>query len=269
MRSVLTRRQFLALPFGLFFVQARARAEEPARSVLDYDLHLAVLFDLLNFKVSGSVVADVERRLGRYRVTMAGQGTGISTRTEAVGVIRAGRFNPTETRSTHRLRGRESWVVTTYDYDRGQLELHGVSHTLVLGRRRQVDDVLPLPPGQHVDDLVSAVLNFADNTLDREPDGTYRALIVRRARADTEGPDDVSPGGYRAELVPLRFKPTEASSGRLTASIDVTRFSSWARADHPARVTFTHDRQLESIYSPLILGSSLQLRVTSSTWASR
>jgi hypothetical protein len=86
---------------------------------------------------------------------------------------------------------------------------------------------------------------------------------MRRARVDNEGPDDVSPDGYRAELVPLRFRPTPAGpDGRLTAQIDITRFSSWARPDTPARITFAPDRQLESVQSSLILGTTLSVRVT-------
>jgi hypothetical protein len=138
-----------------------------------------------------------------------------------------------------------------------------VTHTLLLGRRRQVDDTLALPAGRHVDDLISAELNFAANTLDRDGDGTYSTWVMRRARADNEGPDDVSPDGYRAELVPLRFRPSpEGPTGRLTALVDITRFSSWARPDAPARVTFAPDRQLESVQSALILGTTLSVRVT-------
>src|SRR4030095_1615135 len=69
----------------------------------------------------------------------------------------------------------------------------------------------------------------------READGTYRTYIVRRARPENEGPDDVSPSGYRAELIPLRFQvvPDEAP-GRLRALIDINGFSSWARRHQPA-----------------------------------
>ena len=80
-----------------------------------------------------------------------------------------------------------------------------MSYTLLLGRRRQADDVVRLAPGQHVDDVFSAELNFAADKLDRDPDGAYRITVVRRARPANEGPDDVSSDGYRAELATARF----------------------------------------------------------------
>jgi hypothetical protein len=90
--------------------------------------------------------------------------------------------------------------------------------------------------------------------------------VVRRAKAENEGPDDVSPSGYRAELVPLRFRvSTDPATGRLRATIDITRFSSWARTNQPAHVTFDHARHLESVKSSLMLGSSVNVRLTSSS----
>jgi hypothetical protein len=264
MEPLLTRRQLLAaLPAGLLLTRGWAHALEDGRSVLAYQLDLSVLFNFLSLSLVGTVTQEVDRRAGRYRVTMDGKGTAISTRTEATGVIKDGRFKPVETRSVHMFRGRENTSTTTYDYDRQRAELHAVTHTLLLGRRRQVDDTLSLPPGRQVDDLISAELNFAANTLDRDADGTYHTSVVRRARAENEGPDDVSPDGYRAELVPLRFRPMpDGPTGRLAALVDITRFSSWARADQPARVTFAADRQLESVQSALILGTKLSVRVT-------
>ncbi len=264
MEARFTRRQLLGLlPAGLLLSWGGAEAVEDARSVLAYQLDLSVLFNFLSLSLTGTVVHEIDRRAGRYRVTMDGKGTAIGTRTAATGLIRDGRFKPLESHSVHQFRGRENTVNTAYDYDRGRAEIHGVTHTLLLGRRRQIDDVLALPPGRHVDDLISAQLNFAAGTLDRDADGTYQTWIMRRARADNEGPDDVSPDGYRAELVPLRFRPSpDPATGRLTALVDITRFSSWARPDRPALVTFAQDRKLESVQSSLILGTTLNVRVT-------
>jgi hypothetical protein len=267
MRHRFTRRQLLlaVLPGGLLFTRGWAHALEEGRSVLAYQLDLSILFNLLSLSLSGNVVQEIDRGAGRYRVTMDGKGTAVSTRTEATGIICDGRFMPLETRSMHLFRGRHNTVATTYDYERQRVELHAVTHTLLLGRRRQVDDTVALPAGRHVDDLISAQLNFAANTLDRASDGTYSTWVLRRARPDNEGPDDVSPDGYRAELVPLRFRPSpDGPTGRLTALVDITRFSSWARPDAPARVTFAPDRQLESVQSALILGTTLSVRVTGS-----
>jgi hypothetical protein len=266
MEPFLTRRQLLAaLPAGLLLMRGWAHGAERERAELGYQLDLSVLFSFLTFSLTGTVVQEIDRQAGRYRVTMEGKGTAISTRTEATGVIRDGRFKPVESRSVHMFRGRENTATTTYDYERQRVELHAVTHTLLLGRRRQVDGTVVLPAGHHVDDLVSTELNFASNMLERDADGTYHTLVVRRARAENEGPDDVSADGYRVELVPLRFRPSpDAATGRLTAQVDITRFSSWARSDQPARVTFAADRHLESVQSSLILGTRLSVRVTGS-----
>lgn len=264
MEHLLSRRQLLAaLPLGLLFGLRRAHALEDGRSAFAYQLDLSVLFSVLTLSLSGTAVQEIDRRGGKYRMVMEGKGTGLSTRTEATGIIRDGRFKPVETKAVHHFRNRQNTSTTTYDYTRQRAEIHAVTHTLLLGRRRQVDDVLAIPPGRQVDDLISAELNFADNTLDREPDGTYHTWVVRRARADNEGPDDVSPDGYRAELVPLRFRPSpDPATGGLTAQVDITRFSSWARPDQPARVTFAPDRQLSSVQSVLLYGTTLNVRVT-------
>lgn len=266
MEPFLTRRQLLAaLPVGLLLMRGWAQGQERERAELGYQLELSVLFSFLTFSLTGTVVQEIDRRAGRYRVTMEGKGTAISTRTEATGIVRDGRFKPVESRSVHMFRGRQSTSTTTYDYDRERVELHSVTHTLLLGRRREVDGVVALPPGRHVDDLVSTELNFASNTLERDANGWYHTLVIRRARAENEGPDDVSPDGYRVELVPLRFRPSpDVATGRLTALVDITRFSSWARSDQPARVTFAVDRHLESVQSSLILGTRLSVRVTGS-----
>jgi len=261
----LTRRQLLAaVPAALLALRGRASGLEDGRASFGYQLDLSVLFNFITFSLTGTVTQEIDRRSGRYRVSMEGKGTAISTKTEAVGIFREGRFKPLETRSAHWLRGRENTSVFTYDYDRQRAEIHGVAHTFLLGRRRQIDDGIPLPQGRHVDDLISAELNFAANTLEREADGTYQTWVVRRARPENEGPDDVAPDGYRAELVPLRFRPTSAPDGRLLALVDITRFSSWARSDQPARVTFAPDRQLESVQSSLILGTTFSVRVMAS-----
>jgi len=251
---------------GLLLGWSGAQALEESRAVLAYQLDLSILFNFLTLSLSGTIVQEIDRRAGRYRVTMDGKGVSIGTRTEATGLIRDGRFKPLESHSVHQFRGRENTINTAYDYDRQRAEIHGVTHTLLLGRRRQIDDVLALPPGRQVDDLISAQLNFAAGTLEHGGDGTYHTWIMRRARADNEAPDEVSPDGYRAELAPLRFRPSpDPATGRLSALVDITRFSSWARTNQPAHVTFDHARHLESVKSSLMLGSSVNVRLTSSS----
>src|SRR5574342_679655 len=177
-------------------------------------------------------------------------------------MIRQGRFMPVQMHSHSTIRGRESRLDMTYDHDRGTVEYHSVMHTFFLGRRRQVDDTLRWPNDRRVDDLLSAELNFAAKALEQEPDGTYRTFIVRRSRPEDEGPDDVSASGYHAELIPLRFQAVpKDSSGRLSANIDITSFSSWARRSQPASVTFGPDRHLESVQTKLILGTTFKVRL--------
>jgi hypothetical protein len=193
---------------------------------------------------------------------LTGQGTGVSTRTTGAGIIQDGRFKPTELQSVHTVRGRENRTALSYDYQRGLVEYHSVSYTLILGRRRLADDVVRLAPGQHVDDIFSAELNFAADKLDRDPDGAYRITVVRRARPADEGPDDVSSDGYRAELATVLLRATPGgAAGRMTARLDLTGFSSWARPNQPAQVAFAADRHLESVEAPLMLGTNFALRL--------
>jgi hypothetical protein len=259
MGTPLSRREFLAL--GLLLARpARGRAEEALRRLSSYEIQIGVLFDLLTYTITGRVVEEVDRAAGRYRVAITGEGTGVTGQVDTSGTIRDGRFLPARTRSAHTVRGRENWVEIAYDHDRGVAEYRSVTHTFFLGRRRQVHDLVRFPPAEPVDDLVSAVLNFAAGALEAGPDGSYGITLVRRTRPADEGPDDVSPDGYRAELLRLRFRPSRTETGRLTALVDLTGFSSWARANQPAQVTFGPDRHLESVRSALILGTSFTLR---------
>jgi hypothetical protein len=153
-------------------------------------------------------------------------------------------------------------VSISYRHDAGVVEYHSLGYTLLLGRRRQVDDVVRIPPGHHVDDLVSAYLNFVANRLDTDADGSHHTLIVRRAWKDDEGPDDVSAAGYRAQLAPLRFRvTTDPQTGRLSGDLDMKGLSSWARAGRPARLTFDTSRHLESVHTSLILGTTVAVRI--------
>jgi hypothetical protein len=258
----LSRRRFLAIPV-LGMLLPRSVLGSASQRTVRYSANISVLFNFLTFSLAGSVTEEVDRAAGRYRVTINGDGAGVTARTESTGIIQDGRFMPTQTRSAHTVRGRENRLALAYHYDRGVVEYQAVSHTLFLGRRRQVDDVVRLVPGQGVDDLISAELNFAVNALEVDPDGAFRITVVRRARAADEGPDDVSPAGYRAELATFRFRATpDTATGRLTALVDLTGFSSWARSNRPAHVAFGPDRHLESVTSSLILGTTFTLRLT-------
>jgi len=259
----LSRRAFLAAPVSLLLLpRAVPAALSGAPQPQGFTVDVGILFDMINFALKGTVTRDIDEGAGRYRITLDGEGDKISLHTEANGMIRQGRFMPVQLHSTSTIRGRDGRLDLLYDHDKGTVEYHSVGHTFFLGRRRQVDDVLKLPADRPVDDFLSAELNFAADKLDRDPDGTYRTHIVRRSRPENEGPDDVSPSGYRAELIPLRFQVVaDETSRRLRAQIDITGFSSWARRNQPAQVTFGPDRHLESVQSKLMLGTTFKARV--------
>jgi hypothetical protein len=252
-----------SLVLSLALPTRRAAASLPPKRTVDYRVDISMLFDLLSYSVGGTMVEEIDARAGRYQVLITGTGTGVTTRIEARGMIDNGRHRPLELKSAHSFVGRPSSLSITYDYARGLVEYHAVGHTLLRGRRRQVDDVVTLPQGQPIDDAVSAGLNFAAGRLDQDPDGAYRMSVLRRSRPRGEGPDDVTPGAYRVEVVPVRFRvEPDTSTGKLTARVDMSGWSSWARADQPARLVFTPERRLESIETRLIWGSAVRMRLS-------
>jgi hypothetical protein len=252
-----------SLALGAGFSTRRASAAPQAARTFAYRVDISMLFDLLRYSVSGSMIEEVDAGAGRYRVLITGSGTAVSTRVEARGLIENGRYRPLELKSAHSMAGRPSWLSITYDYARGVVDYHAVGHTLLRGRRRQVDDVVALPPERPVDDAISAGLNFATGHLEQGPDGVYRMTVLRRTRPRGEGPDDVTPGAYRVEAVPVRLQvERDPGTDKLIAQMDMSGWSSWARADQPARLVFTADRRLESIESRLMWGSTVRMRLT-------
>src|SRR5207244_2987668 len=128
-------------------------------------------------------------------------------------------------------------------------------------RLRVVDDTVTIPPGVHVDDVVSAMLNFADDQWRPGADGQLQTQVVRRRKRDDEDPDEVDPRG-RAELVPVSLSlERDQATGKSTARCDMTPFSSWAKRDRPARVVFSEQRRPELIQSSLMLGTSVVIRL--------
>ena len=252
-----------SLALGLSLPTRYAAATPPAARTFDYRVEMSMLFDLLRYSVAGSMVEEVDAHERRYRVLITGSGTGVSTRIEARGLIDNGRYRPLELTSAHSFVGRPSSLSITYDYARGLVDYHAVGHTLLRGRRRQVDDVVALPADKPIDDAVSASLNFAAGRLEQDSDGAYRMNVLRRSRPPDEGPDDVTPGAYRVAVVPVRFQvEPDPGTGKLIARIDMSGWSSWARADQPARLVFTAERRLESIESRLIWGSTVRMRLS-------
>jgi hypothetical protein len=262
----LSRRALLlglgAFTLGEWILGGRAPATAVTRTS-GYRVDISMLWGVVRYSLTGSMAEDIDAESGRYRVLITGTGTGVSSRVEARGLFDEGRYRPLEMKSIHSLAGRESWLSITYDYDRGLVDYHAVGHTLMLGRRRQVDDLVRLPEGRVVDDAVSVALNLAAGHLERDPTGTYQTLLLRRSRPPSEGPDDVTPGAYRVEVVPFQFRvEPDTRTGKLVARVDMSGWSSWARADQPAHLVFTPDRRVESIETRLQFGSVVRMQLT-------
>jgi hypothetical protein len=263
--TALDRRGFLV---GLAALALGALAPSPSaagatRRTSAYRVDISMLWGVVRYSVAGSMEEQVDADARRYRVLITGTGTGVTSRIDARGLIdETGRHRPLEMSNTHVLAGRESWLSITYDYGRGLVDYRSVGHTLLLGRRRQVDDVVALPAGHSVDDAVSAGLNMVAGRLDQDASGAYQMSILRRVRPAGEGPDDVTPGAYRVQVVPVRFRvEPDAATGKLVARVDMSGWSSWARPDAPAQLVFTPDRRLEALEARLALGSTVRMHI--------
>jgi hypothetical protein len=260
----LDRRSFLlglaALSLGALVPGASGAG---TRRTFPYRVDISMLWGVVRYSVAGSMEEQIDGEARRYRVLITGTGTGVESRIDARGLIDdTGRHRPLEMQNTHVLAGRESWLSITYDYGRGVVDYRSVGHTLLLGRRRQVDDVVALPAGRAVDDAVSAGLNMVAGRVDQDASGAYLMSILRRMRPSGEGPDDVTPGAYRVQIVPVRFRvEPNAGTGKLVARVDVSGWSSWARPDAPAQLVFTPDRRLQALEARLALGSTVRMQI--------
>jgi hypothetical protein len=258
--SLIGRRQFLTLPLAVLLAPLTARAQ-PELLKGSYAADVGILYDMLTLHLQGNIEERVDRVAGEYRIMATGTGPGISNRVDSTGMLRDGRWTPLRSQSWFDIRGRQSRTEIAYDWAKRQIEYHARGETFFLRRLRVVDDVVPVPDGAHLDDVMTATLNYADGRWPPQVDGGYRTLVVRRRRADNEGPDDVA-ASYRAEVVPLELKMFPEASGKLTALFDLSRFSSWARPSQPARIVFAQNRRPELITSSMILGTSVTIRFT-------
>lgn len=266
-RKLLSRRRFLTVPIALLLAPAwRLRAgawAEPASRRAAYTVDAGILYGILNYHLDGTLVEAVDRAAGRYEVKIVGEGDGIANRIESRGVLRDGQWTPRESHSFFSVKGRESRSDITYDWARRTIEYHFRGETFFLRRLRVADDVVAIPEGLHVDDSLSATLNYADDRWPPGTDGSYRTHVVRRKKPEDEGPDDAQTA-YRAELVPLALRvSTDPASGKPTALFDLTRFSSWARRDLPARITFGRDKRPERMTLGMVLGTTVKVELRS------
>lgn len=260
----LSRRGFLRI--GLAAAAARAvGGARGASAAVDarrgmFTARAALLYGAFRFEESGSIDESIDRAAGRYEVRISGRGPEMTTEIESTGVLHDGRWAPSRFADRFVVYGRESRLEITYDYERRLIHYRGRSETFLLRRIRITDDAVPIPAGTHVDDVVSASLNYSERRWLPEPDGALTTRIVRRQRIRGEGPDDAQ-RGYRAEIVPFSLRIVTGGDGSQSAELDLTRFSSWAREDEPARIVFGPDRRPEAITASLILGTSLTIRI--------
>lgn len=268
--SGLGRRQFLTLPLALLLAQAvplrtRSLGAETLLRRGRYEVDVALLYHALSLDLAGTLSEAVDREAGRYEVQAVGQGSRIANRVQARGVRLAGRWVPIESTSWFDVVGRESRTALKYDHARRTVEYHFRGETFLLRRPRVVDDLVAIPEGLHVDDVVSAILNYADGLWQPRADGTYHTIVARRRRSESEGPDDAQQY-YQAELVPFIMRvERDAETGKPAASFDLTRFSSWARQSKPARIVFDDERRPQLIAASLILGTSVSIRFKSAS----
>ena len=220
----------------------------------------ALLYGAFRFEESGVIEETVDRVAGRYDVRITGRGDEMTTEIEATGTLHEGRWAPLRFADRFVVYGRESRLEIVYDYGRRVIQYRGRSETFLMRRIRLTDDAVPIPAGVHVDDVVSATLNYSEGRWRPEPDGSLTTQVVRRQRNRGETPDETQQR-YRAELVPLTLRIGTDTSGRATAALDLTRFSSWAREDEPARIVFGPHGRPETIDASLILGTSLGIRI--------
>ena len=225
-----------------------------------FSANVALLFGALRFEEHGVIEESIDRAAGRYQVRATGSGSEMTTEIESTGVLREGRWAPVRFTDRFVVYGRESKLEVSYDLPNGRIHFQGRSETFFLRRVRETDDTLVVPPGTHVDDVISATLNYVEGRWPAEADGRFLTRIVRRQKAPGERPDDVE-RRYRAELVPFEMRVGPDTDGRATALLDLTRFSSWAREDQPARIVFGANRRPETITASMILGTSLTIKI--------
>jgi hypothetical protein len=255
------RRHFLTLLLASVLAPCRLQAD-PGERRGTFSADIGILYHIFTFRMTGEIQENIDRVGGRYNVRVSGKGDRISNRIESNGILRDGRWMPLRGASWFQVQGRESRLQIDYDYDRRVAEYHARGETFFRRRLRVVDDTIALPAGTPVDDGISAVLNYRDGYWTPRADGHLHSYVVRRRRAEDEGPDDVAPT-YRAELVPLELRlEVDPVNHRSTAWLDLSRFSSWARAKDPTHIVFDADRRPELITGSMILGSSVRIRLT-------
>lgn len=260
---VISRRHFMTLALGGLLVPRLHAHAAPQVHRVSYHADVGILYDMLSLHLDGTIEESIDRSLGRYRVIADGTGRGIANHFEAAGTLRGKRWAPVRSVSWFDVRGRQSRTEIAYDWTARTIEYQARGETFFLRRVRVVDDVIKLEGETHVDDVISATLNFMERRWPHDPTGRYTTVVVRRKRTDEEGPDDIAPS-YRAELVAFELKVVSDHGGKVNAFFDLSRFSSWASPARPARIVFGETRRPEVVTSSMMLGTSVTIRFSTS-----
>src|SRR6266480_1492223 len=192
-RHLISRRRFLSLPLAVFLAQVGRRpaqgwaATSPPRKGA-YTADVGILYGLLTFRLEGVLTEATDREAGRYHVTIAGEGDGIANQIESSGLLRDGRWVPLEGYSSFSVKGRQSRSELRYDWTRHTVEYHFRGETFFLRRLRVADDVVSVPEGVHVDDLVTL------------GEVLWRLSVPSPARFETARQLDVQVGGAEANV---------------------------------------------------------------------
>ena len=259
--NAISRRELLASAVAFLLAPSARLAAEPVARRGTFVADVGILYQVLSFHLEGGLEESVDREAGRYEVRVTGQGSGIANRIESSGELREGRWVPLRSASWFQVHGRESSTRIAYDYGRRSVEYHARGETFFLRKVRVVDDVVAMPDGAIIDDAISASLNYRDGHWKAGPDGNLLSHVVRRRRSAGEGPDDVA-SSYRAEIVPLELKiAPDPETHKPSALLDLSRFSSWARENRPARIVFDDERRPALITGSMILGTSVTIRL--------
>lgn len=222
-----------------------------------YTVTARLLGGVLTFELQGTLVERVDRDAGRFEIRASGHGAGIANAFESAGLLRAGRWVPESTSLLVSVWGRTYRSELRHDPDSRVARYRSRGETFFLRRPRLVEDTLALEPGQHLDDLGSASLNYAERRWPPDPDGRLRTYLVR----GSAGPLQRANGSraYRAELRRLELAPRTDERGRVTALVDITGFSAWALPDRPAHVVFRPDGRPERLTLSLRHRTSVQI----------
>jgi hypothetical protein len=144
-----------------------------------------------------------------------------------------------------------------YDHAAGRAHYRRTGQTFLLGHRWTANGVVELGDDRPVDDLATTLLNYADRQLEVRAPGEYGTLVLARAAGTP----------YRLAPLPVRFSVARDPATRRDVSfLDLTPFSSWARAGQPARIVFDAGRRPATFEAALRWGTRVRIYVD---WAAR